>query len=108
MKKTRFDTEAINIADKMVADYKSLERNLRELRTVLAAICFQQPDKCLTVPFIALQLPEGVELEVSVDRVNDAFQFSLIGADGIPLANQTTVGEGARLTTDDHVAGGLG
>jgi|SRR5882672_6255513 len=90
MKKTKFEsTEAINIADKMVNDYASLERNLRELRTILAVICLQQDDKCLTVPFSALSdLPAGVELEVSVDRINSAFQFSLIGADGIPLANQ--------------------
>lgn len=91
MKKTKFSDEAINITDKMVSDYANLERNLRELRTILACICMQQDDKCLTVPFSAMTtLPAGVELEVSVDRVNSAFQFSLVGVDGIPLANQAS------------------
>lgn len=88
MKKTKFSDEAMGIADKMVNDYANLERNLRELRTVLAAICFQQDDKSLTVPFASMQLPAGVELEVSVDREHDAFQFHLIGADGIYLGSE--------------------
>lgn len=120
MKKTHFEPmEAINIADKMVSDYANLERNLRELRTILAVICLQQHDKCLTVPFSALkELPAGVELEVSVDRVNSAFQFSLIGADGIYLSDldpalgediidNSTLTESTGLASDDHVAGGL-
>lgn len=111
MKKTKFSDEAVSIADKMVNDYASLERNLRELRTILAAICFQQDDKCLTVPFSALQLPAGVELEVSVDRHAEAFQFKLIGLNaalGEDVVNDAAIGEGAGLAANDHVASGLG
>jgi len=100
MKKTKFSDEAINIADKMVNDYANLERNLRELRTVLAAICFQQDDKSLMVPFSSMVLPPGIELEVSVDHENDAFQFRLIGLDSTSIenvVNDSAPGEGAGL-----------
>lgn len=89
--------------DKMVSDYDTLERNLRDLRTVLAAIAWQQDDKTLTVPVAALQaMPAGVELVVAFDRVLDQYVFSATSS------NAPAAAEGTGLTTDDHVPGVLG
>lgn len=93
----------------MIRDFDNLERNLRELRTVIAAICMQQSDKTFTVPFVELaKVPTTIQLEVAVDRVHGNFVFSLVGEDGIPLRGEPAVGEGTGLTGDDHVASSLG
>lgn len=65
--------------EKMVSDFDTLERNLRDLRTVLSCIAYQQADHVLSVPFDALKaVPAGSELEVSVDRVHGNFVFRYI------------------------------
>jgi hypothetical protein len=65
--------------DQMISDYDSLEKSLRDLRTVLAVIAWQQDDRTLSVPFVALvDLPAGVELEVSVDRTHGNYVFKAI------------------------------
>lgn len=108
--------------DQMISDYNTLERNLRDLRTVIACICLQQDDKTFSVPFEELKkVPKDAELEVAVDRVHGNYVFTLIGTDGIVLGerasdaalvedglNDPTVGERAGLAANDHVAGGLG
>jgi hypothetical protein len=81
VKKTKFDVPVgrWTPVEKMVSDYDALERNLRELRNILAVICMQQDDKTLQVPFEALRnLPPGAELEVSVDNLNQCFDFKVI------------------------------
>ena len=111
MNKTKFSNEMINIADKMVSDYANLERNLRELRTILAVICLQQDDKCLTIPFRVLkELPAGVELEVTVDHAADAFQFKLVGLDpalGEGVVDNSTLTECSGLALNHKISGGL-
>lgn len=95
--------------DQMISDYDKLEKMLRDTRTILACIAWQQPDKVLSVPVSALQeMPAGCELEVSFDRVHDNYNFAVILADGIPAGNQLdapAAAEGTGLATDDHVAG---
>jgi hypothetical protein len=72
--------------DQMITDYNTLERNLRDMRTVIACICLQQDDKTFSVPFDELKkVPNDAELEVSVDRVHGNYVFTLVGADGIRL-----------------------
>jgi hypothetical protein len=65
--------------DQMIADFDALEKNLKDLRTVLAVIAYNQDDHLLTVPVNALQgLPKGSELEVSFDRELSQYNFKLI------------------------------
>lgn len=87
--------------DQMISDYNTLERNLRDMRTVIACICLQQDDRTFSVPFDELKkvTPE-MELEVAVDCVHGNYVFTLVGGAAVP--------EGAGLAGDDHVAGGLG
>lgn len=81
--------------NKMVADFTALEKNLRDLRTVLSVIAWQQDDHTLTVPVIALQeLPAGCELEVSFDRAFDQYSFKCV------LPDAPAAAEGTSLTTD--------
>jgi hypothetical protein len=87
MKKTDFTTVDVPTKrwtdmDKMVSDFDALERNLRDLRTILTLICLQQDDKTLNVPLSALlALPAGTQLEVSVDRIHGNYVFKAIPAD---------------------------
>lgn len=91
MKKTDFTSDTVTIEapvprwtdmEKMVSDYDTLERNLRDLRAVLSCICLQQDDRTLNVPFDSLSdMPKGIELEVSVDRVRGNFIFKVITPD---------------------------
>jgi len=65
--------------ERMISDYDTLEKNLRDLRTVLTCIALQQEDLTLSVPFIALEaIKKGTELEVSVDRLHGNFVFKAI------------------------------
>jgi SAM-dependent MidA family methyltransferase len=65
--------------ERMISDYDTLERNLRDLRAVLTCIALQQDDLTLSVPFTALEsVPKGTELEVSVDKVHGNFVFKAI------------------------------
>jgi hypothetical protein len=65
--------------ERMISDYDTLERNLKDLRTVLTCIALQQEDLTLSVPFTALEaIKPGTELEVSVDRVHGNFVFKAI------------------------------
>jgi hypothetical protein len=80
--------------NKMVADFTALERNLKDLRTILAVIAYNQDDHLLTVPAKALQeLPKGSELEVSFDAGHGNYNFAVILAEGIPAGNQAAVGD---------------
>lgn len=91
--------------DQMISDYNTLERNLRELRTILTCIALQQDDKKLEVPFSAIaEIPAGTELEVSIDRVHENYTFSVI----LPEGYVPPVAESASLAANDEVAGGLG
>jgi hypothetical protein len=82
--------------NKMVDDFTALEKNLRDLRTVLAVIAYNQDDHLLTVPVNALQeMPKGSELEVSFDAVHGNYNFKLV----LPDAAPTT--EGSGIPTDD-------
>jgi hypothetical protein len=85
MKKTTFieaPKQRWTDMEAMVTDYDTLERNLKDLRTVLACICHQQDDLRLTVPFDALKaVPKDAQLEVSVDRVHGNYEFKLILAE---------------------------
>jgi SAM-dependent MidA family methyltransferase len=65
--------------ERMISDYDTLERHLRDMRTVLTCIALQQEDLTLSVPFTALEeVPKGTELEVSVDRLHKNFVFKAI------------------------------
>ncbi len=65
--------------DQMISDYEQLEKNLRDLRNVLAVIAYQQEDNILTVPVSALALlPAGCELEVSYDHAHENYNFRCI------------------------------
>lgn len=91
--------------NKMVDDFTALEKNLRDVRTVLSAIAWQQDDKTLTVPVSALQaMPKDIELEVSFDRAHDCYHFAVIHTDGIYPGDRASdapaAAEGPRLTTD--------
>jgi hypothetical protein len=103
VKKTKFvdaPAQRWNDMAAMVSDYDTLERNLKDLRTVLACICHQQEDLRLTVPFDALKaVPHDAQLEVTVDRVHGNYEFKLI------LADAPAAGEGAGLTGDDKIPG---
>ena len=95
MKKTTFveaPKQRWSDMDKMISDYDTLERNLKDLRTVLACICHQQPDLALTVPFDALKaVPHDAQLEVSVDRVHGNYEFKLVLADPPAPAEGTSL-----------------
>jgi hypothetical protein len=102
VKKSTFVEEAPqqrwNDMQQMISDYDTLERNLKDLRTVLACICHQQEDLRLTVPFDALKaVPHDAQLEVSVDRVHGNYEFKLI------LADAPAGSEGTGLTGDDKI-----
>jgi hypothetical protein len=104
MKKTTFPTGSTQQRwtdmNKMVSDFNTLEKNLRDLRTVLAAIAWQQDDKTLTVPVSALQtMPPGVELAVTFDRALDQYVFIASLPDTAPAA------EGTGLAAHDPVTG---
>lgn len=65
--------------DKMISDYDTLERNLRDLRNILAVIAYQQEDHILTIPVSYLEeLPPGCELEASFDRAHEQYNFKCI------------------------------
>ena len=65
--------------ERMISDYDTLERHLRDMRIVLTCIALQQDDLTLSVPFTALEsVPQGTELEVSVDKVHGNFVFRAI------------------------------
>jgi hypothetical protein len=74
MKKTVFPS-----MKEVVDDITKIERDLRDVRTVLCLIAYQQDDKTLHVPFAALEaMPKGLELEISVDRVHGNYEFKCV------------------------------
>lgn len=83
--------------DQMISDYNTLERNLRELRTILTCIALQQDDKQLEVPFSAIAaLPPGTELEVSIDQVHSNYVFKCVlpeGDENVAVAGTQEPGE---------------
>src|ERR1700675_3242665 len=100
MKKTTFPAGSTQQRwtdmNKMVSDCNTLEKNLKDLRTVLAVIAYNQDDHLLTVPVKALQeLPKGSELEVSFDSVHGNYNFRLVLSDAAPAT------ESPGLTPDD-------
>jgi hypothetical protein len=81
--------------ERMISDYDTLEKNLRDLRTVLTCIALQQEDLTLSVPFTALEaIKPGTELEVSVDRVHGNFVFRAIIANGNQQTQPEDTGPG--------------
>jgi hypothetical protein len=65
--------------DKMISDYDTLEKSLRDLRNILAVIAYQQEDKILTVPVSALEeMPKGCTLEVSFDSAHGNYNFKCV------------------------------
>jgi hypothetical protein len=81
--------------ERMISDYDTLEKNLRDLRTVLTCIALQQEDLTLSVPFSALEsVPKGTELEVSVDRTHGNFVFRAIINDANKQTDPEDTGSG--------------
>lgn len=65
MKKTQFKNQKSQW-ERMVEDYDKLERNLKQLRDVMAVICLQQEDHEVIVAWDEIaKIPRGTELEVS-------------------------------------------
>lgn len=84
----------------VIEDMDKISRDLHDIKTVIACICWQQDDKTLQVPFDALAaMPKGIELEISVDRVHGNYVFACI------LPNEPAVPVGAGLPLNDEIAG---
>lgn len=63
----------------VVEDMDKIARDLQSIKDILACIAFQQDDKTLQVPFTSLsEMPKGIELEISVDRVHGNYTFKCI------------------------------
>lgn len=83
--------------DQMISDYNTLERDLRDLKTVFCCIAYQQDDKILHVPATALaEMPKGIELSITFDRTHDNYVFKCIlpgvPVDGAPSESTETTG----------------
>ena len=63
----------------VIDDMDKIARDLQDIKTIIACICWQQDDHKLQVPFDALAaLPKGLELEIAVDRVHGNYVFTAI------------------------------
>lgn len=70
---TRLATQQI------ASDMDRIARDLQSVKDILAALCFQQDDLSLEIPFSSVEsVPPGSELEISVDRANHQYIFKLI------------------------------
>lgn len=88
----------------MVSDYNTLENNLRDLRSVLCLIAYQQPDHALHVSLADMQtLPDGSELEISFDAAVRSYVFRYVGK-----LDAAAVTEGTGLTPNNEISGALG
>lgn len=87
----------------VVEDFDKIARDLKDIKTVLCCVAYQQDDKTLQVPFSALaEMPKGIEMEITVDRLHGNYQFRCI----LPDAAAEPVGTG--LAGNDEIPGGLG
>ena len=94
MKKTVFAQETASAA--MIADFNKLEKQLMDLKAVLACIAWQQEDRTLHVPVSALiEMGKDVQLEISFDRQLDQYAFRASIPDAAPI------GEGAGLSANN-------
>lgn len=101
MKKTDLSKLGLEL-DEIVSSktYQSLERNLRELRTVIACICAQQEDLTISIPFEALEMSAGMQLEARSDRDAGCFVFSIVKPDVAPDTKEGDV-------SPDHPVGNV-
>lgn len=81
MRKTTFKA---SVTQAMVDDFAKLEKQLRDMRSILTLIALKQEDHTLHVPIEELQdLPQGSTLEISYDPVHENYVFKAILADDV-------------------------
>jgi hypothetical protein len=83
----------------MISDYNSLERNLRDLRSILACIAWQQEDKVLEISVEDLEaMPKDVILDISFNNIRGCYTFRtsrpaspIVGTNGRQIADESPI-----------------